>query len=211
MNKEWVTKLPEHYRLREALVSNRPGWTVIGEYYQLKKLEWGFPTETYQSQLKFKKAVNDEEGEYIFGALFQRLLIHSPDPDGCPEAGQVIAINENRFFSRDLRSSWIAFNAKLAFRLGWLPHATVPLSWVDSSGNLMVESVYWENGNMHLVSKVSEANAGEGWFVNLSDAGMSALKKSRYELIYEKKIERSYDQDGDTNHEAITNLLTITK
>jgi len=211
MNKEWVTKLPEHYRLREALVSNGTGWTVIGEYYQLKKLEWGFPTETYQSQLKFKKAVNDEEGEYIFGALFQRLLIHSPDPDGWPEAGQVIAINENRFFSRDLRSSWIAFNAKLAFRLGWLPHATVPLSWVDSSGNLMVESVYWENGNMHLVSRVSEANAGEGWFVNLSDAGMSALKKSRYELIYEKKIERSYDQDGDTNHEAITNLLTITK
>ena len=47
--------------------------------------------------------------------------------------------------------------------------------WVDTSGNKMVESVYWESGNTFYRNR-SNQEVGDGWLVLASEQAIEALQ-----------------------------------
>lgn len=79
--------------------------------------------------------------------------------------------------------NWLAFNPKIALEMGWLHDEAGLFKWTDNDGKLMVESVYWMNGNMRTHDRHLNSEVGAGWFVKASKEAYKALKE-KYTSIF---------------------------
>jgi hypothetical protein len=53
---------------------------------------------------------------------------------------------------------------------------------------------YWSNGNANMHPR-SESEAGEGWFVIISEEGLNDIKGLNNNLFFHKKLKRHRGQD----------------
>lgn len=189
---DWLDRISESNRLNETLLDYNENFKIIGEYNQVKNLDWGSPTEEYMCQI----AINDEfdkEDSYIFGSVFHKLSNNYHDLSG---AGHfIIVIRDHRYNQFDLKSNWIAFNPDLARYLGWEPEPTKLFAWKNSQDELMAESIYWSNGNTQMTPR-KDGEVGEGWLVIVSVEGLEQIKSIEQNLFLQKKLKRSKYEDS---------------
>ena len=88
---------------------------------------------------------------------------------------QLIVLNdENQLAGSAYR--WAAINSNFARRLAWCPSTNVPFQWLDTRGNVMVESTYWKDGWIWIEPPRFES-LGEGWFVSASPGAIEAIRR----------------------------------
>ena len=203
VRKDWIDKIDDNVRLQEnTFINYDNGFKIIGEYNVIKNLEWGSPSEEFSSQLTFTNNIDDSE-PYIFGAVFHELSEHYHNLN---EGGHFIIIHrDHRFNQFDIKSRWIALNPVLARHLDWIPEPSKLFAWKNKSGELMVESIYWANGNINMTPR-NDGEVGEGWFVIASNKAIAEIQMVEEKLFFQKKLVKSIFEEN----KLIENEKTIT-
>ncbi len=199
---EWVNALSEDHLLSIPIHREPDGWKVIAEAYSLKKMEWGYPEEIVQWQVKASRAEPGATEYYLFAGTFETTVANYPYSEDYPATANVVIVNENQMILSDRRHAWIAFNPKLASELGWTPIVGYQFAWMDTNGELTAKSTFWRSGNIQLAHKVTDGITGDGWFVSISPNGMAQLKQKYPQLLLERRAERTYNHSEFSNKEV---------
>jgi hypothetical protein len=189
---DWLARINNSLRLNEGLVSFDSNNKIIGEYTLVKNLDWDSPTEIFMSQIGREEFIEDDD-HFIFGSAFHRLTENYYNM--CGLSDKIIVIRDHRFNQFNLKSRWIAINPDLARFLGWKPEPNKLCGWKDDNGNLMVESIYWSNGNIDMVPR-KDSEIGEGWYISISMDGFSQIQEIEPNLFIQKKLTRAKYEDS---------------
>lgn len=181
----WDANLSDSPRLNEEM-NQYKGMTVIGEYTHLLKCSDKVPVEEYLSKISYDNEKMNANG--FFGDAFQiqssnYLRIGNDDP-------QIIIRRGGYFSISSIKLCWIAINPAFAYAMGWKPSSSGTFSWDDIDGNRMVESVYWQSGNVNGRNR-SNYEASEGWLVIASDKALEAIK-SVADVYLHKLLQRGF-------------------
>ncbi|MBT2557992.1 ATP-binding protein [Hymenobacter sp. ISL-91] len=197
---QWLAAVSQHPRREQCLLAYGPDQWVIGEYSLLRGMTRERSTETYQFQLTVDVPPDDTDGDEdeadgIFGSVFHRL---TEQYHALPSTGpHVIVLRNHRYHQFDFKSRWLALNPALARHLGWQPAPAKLFAWQDEHGALLVESVYWVDGQPEAWSYHPDSEAGEGWLVLASAEALRQLGTLDESLVLERHITREQQHDGE--------------
>ena len=170
VDKDWLTNLSSSPRFADGIVRYED-LIVIGEYTHLQKREDKVPVEEFSSKISFE-GVKADEKDFFGDSPFQKqsssyLSLGKDDP-------QVIVMRGGYYSISSIKPRWIALNPSFAFCLGWVPSDDGLFAWCDKNGRKIVESVYWQCGNVHGRDR-SNYEASEGWLVVASQDAFDAI------------------------------------
>lgn len=168
-------------------VNRYKGMNVIGEFTHILKCEDKMPVEEYLSKISYDNVKTDADKFFGNSAYQQQsskyLELGSDD-------SQLIIFRGGYYSIASIKLRWIAINPAFALAMGWLPSETGIFAWDDIDGNRMVESVYWQNGNVNGRDR-SNYEASEGWLVVASDKAMQIIK-SVASVYLHKIVQRGF-------------------
>ena len=99
------------------------------------------------------------------------------------------------------KSHWIAINPALATLLELSPCKDGCFAWEDERGEKMVESVYWQSGNIN-GSSGNRYEASEGWLVVANPKIMEKLITKGQVYIHKYVMRRMENNPLDFSHYA---------
>lgn len=70
---------------------------------------------------------------------------------------------------------WLALNPALAEHLGWQPARDGLFRWLDAHGDIVAESIWWQDGFAQQRPPQFEDEVGHGWLVRVSASGWQQL------------------------------------
>lgn len=199
-DKNWIDGSQTSERFAGGLPEYE-GCVVIGEYCHIKKMEDRLPIEEYQAKISLdNEVVVMPPNQSIFGEspfmhdTSEYLQLGWDDPE-------LILLRGGYYTDFSNKSHWIALNPAFAAMLELLPCKDGYFAWQDVDGEKVVESVYWQSGNINGSSR-DHYEASEGWMVT--------MKKELFETIcgidkvyVHKMVMRRYSGDLlDTSHKA---------
>lgn len=200
VDKEWIKKSNKSPRLVETLPIYN-GLVMIGEITHIKKMSDNNPVEEYQSKISFfADKENDINGNFVFGeAPFMRdtsdyLRLGWKDPE-------LILVRGGYYTDFSNKSHWIAINPALAAFLELSPCKEGYFAWEDERGEKMVESVYWQSGNVNGSSR-NRYEASEGWLVVANPKIIEKLLAKEQVYIHKYVMRRMENNPLDTSHYA---------
>lgn len=182
----WDTNLKDFTRFNDE-INRLNGMNVIGEYtYQLKR-DFKVPVEEYMSKLSYENKKTD--ADTFFGeSSYQRQTSEYLNMGN--RDSQIIIVRGGYFSISGIKLRWIAFNPATANALGWKPSDEGLFAWNDIEGNKMVETIYWQNGNIFGRDN-SNYEVGEGWLVLASDKALEAIKAVSKTYLH-KLVQRGF-------------------
>lgn len=172
------------------------GLHIIGEKTWLIRPDWEWPREIRRRGLLIGPCDSGQTQECLetsLGLTFESYLRGEGQGDK-----QLIVLNSERQLSGPAYR-WAAINCAFARRLGWTPSDDEPFRWVDSSGNLMVKSVYWRDGWIWIEPPRFES-LGEGWLVLSTRQGIRSILTASNNLELHLWVERHCH--GDKSYEG---------
>ena len=182
---DWIRKHGESPRLQNGL-SEYKGNFVIGEYSHLKKMESDPAIEDFEAMISYSKDCNDDNS--IFGkSAFMQMTSKYLNLGN--EDSEVILLRGGYYVEFSVRTHWIAINPAMAYMLGWKPAADGYFAWNNDEGERMVESIYWQSGNVHKAAR-RRYEVGEGWFVVATKKAMNVIRKIGSVYIHKKVLRR---------------------
>ncbi len=166
------------------------GLYLLGERTFFRKPMWDWQREERYRGLSLKLM---DTGAPRQAFMSRRQLTHEMYLEGYAQAPDQLIVCNNEQQLLGSTYSWVAFNAKIAGQMQWMPSPSEPFRWDDSNGEMMVKSIFWRNGWIglkppHLVS------LGEGWIVVASDAGLRAVKAAHPQCMRQLWVTR--EQSG---------------
>ena len=148
------------------------GHSLIGERTWFVRPEWEWPHEERYRGLtadsldqENKRALNS-----AFGLTYKMYLEGRGQNDE-----QLIVLNDEQQLVGPVYR-WATINSNFARSLGWHPSTNVPFQWLDTAGNVMIESTYWKDGWIWIEPPRFES-LGEGWFVSACPAAIEAIRR----------------------------------
>ena len=207
-DEKWVEAVATTTRFNETPPQLTPGMIVIGEFSILQDLDWRRAEEIYAMQLTLGTIDTRETDNTSFAILRNCLYEEYRVTDDCPDTPNLVVRNNNNFLNSGLSATWIALNPTIARILGWEYSDQGYFAWEGPEGEKRAESIYWRLGNRYMQNKHDGAEAGEGWFVMLSERGEAEVK-SRFpeSLTIYKRIQRSINVEGHVFKETTDNMI----
>jgi hypothetical protein len=150
------------------------GFHIIGERTWLVRPDWEWPREERHRGLVIGPCDADQTRERLKTSQELTLKCYLRG-DGQGDEQLIVLNSERQLIGPAYR--WAAINSSFARRLGWRPSDDEPFEWVDSSGNLMVKSVYWRDGWIWLEPPRFES-LGEGWVVLSTEQGIRSIREA---------------------------------
>ena len=170
----------------------------MAEETNLGRLEWGAPSETRRSVIRAYEAQSlqqDSNNESLFARVVNRLLTEYPALDVDGETRPLVVRHEAYGYESP-GQNWIALNPSIARQLEWNSVEDGLLSWANSDGQTMVESVWWADGLVGQSPRHHEDEVGEGWLVLASEPAWEAIASLLPNLRRVVYVKRSYDHEG---------------
>jgi hypothetical protein len=172
------------------------GLHIIGERTMFIRPEWEWPREERRRGLIIGPCDYSQTQECLNTShelTFKGYL----RGEGQREEQLIILNSERQLVGPAYR--WAAINCSFARKLGWSPSEDEPFKWVDSSGNLMVKSVYWRDGWI-CISPPRFESLGEGWLVLSTPEGFKSICAASINFELHLWVERHCH--GDKSYEA---------
>lgn len=171
VDKGWEKKCAESTRFTTCLQEFNDKH-VIGEWTRIVKPDDDVPSEEFKMKIS---VINEIPDAYSFfgSSPYQRST--SEYLDTGYDDPHVILVRNGYFAGDKLVHKWIAINPVCAFSMGWHPSATDLFAWDDEGGDRMVESIFWQCGNINYRGR-SNHEASEGWLVVASPKALDILK-----------------------------------
>ena len=146
---------------------------VIGEVTQITKPGDSPAIEDYSATISYDE--NKCPRAELFGdSMFQRRMSKYYDLNRMNE--HIIIVRDGYFGNNRMKQRWIAINPLLASMLGWQPDNSGNFAWKDEDGHRMVESIYWQNGNVNYHGR-DTYEMGEGWYVLASEEALNQIRE----------------------------------
>ena len=146
------------------------GLSLIGERTWFVRPEWEWPREERYRGLIAEST--DDTDERVLKSAYALTYEVYLDGRGQNDNQLIVLNNENQLVGPTYR--WAAINSNFARALGWHPSTNVPFQWLDTAGNVMIESTYWKDGWIWIEPPRFES-LGEGWFVSARPAAIEAI------------------------------------
>jgi len=107
-----------------------------------------------------------------------------------------------------MKGQWLAINPSIAKILQWEKQPSKLFAWKNKEGLLMAESIYWLNGNIGTQPPHLKSEAGEGWFVIVSDEALLLIQNLYPKLYIHKMLIRDkWDDSINKENMAIKSFL----
>jgi len=107
-------------------------------------------------------------------------------------------------------SRWIALNPTLGRQLGWRLASDKCFRWIDTDGNVAVESVWWRDGNPDRYDRNKHCAVSEGWLVLASREAYSQIVQKSGHLRRGGLARRKLGFAGSEGmNSALENLATV--
>jgi hypothetical protein len=172
------------------------GLAIIGERTWFIRPDWEWPREERHRGLvigPFDTSQNRECLESSSELTYESYL----RGDGQRPEQLIVLNSERQLIGPAYR--WAAISCTFAQSLGWHPLKDEPFTWVDSSGNLMVKSVYWRDGWIWLEPPEFES-LGEGWLVLSTEEGIKSIREASNNLELHLWVERHIHGEKPNNY-----------
>jgi hypothetical protein len=182
--KDWGETTKTSLQLLESRTSD--GWVILAERTHLRRLQDKWPSEERLSIMRAVPAykiwagADFDRGGISFSNTFHLYMSDYLGIDNYPEKEFVIA--HNGYDYEIEAANWLALNPRVGFDLGWEPVNGRPFSWKDQTGQLVVKSMYWQDGHPDTVSRLAHEEVGHGWIVLITSSGYQELGR-RYGVI----------------------------
>ena len=147
------------------------GRSLIGERTWFVRPEWEWPHEERYRGLTAKSL--GQEDKRALNSAFELTYEMYLKGRGQDDKQLIVLNEENQLVGPAYR--WAAINSNIARALGWNPSSNIPFQWLNTAGNVMIESTYWKDGWIWIEPPRFES-LGEGWFVSASPAAIEAIR-----------------------------------
>lgn len=176
---------------------------VLAQWSELKKLDWGAPSELRESTLRAtSQTVAPPNNEDLYGRIFHVHLRAYPD-DYELDSGEDLVVQNVVHAADTVGLRWLAFNPTLARSLGWHCSPNGLFRWVDAEGTTMVETLWWQSGNSELSSQHSNHDVGFGWVVVATRAAVELILNEVGSLVRLERITRRFREQGGRERQQI--------
>jgi hypothetical protein len=176
---------------------------VLGAQTKLKGLDWRAPVEIRQEVVcPAATHIARQDGGYPScfyettsrTSCYPHLLLEKTPiplvlrhlPLGTPTPGE----------------DWLALNPEVGRQLRWKLAGEGLFRWIDASGQTMVESLWWNDGDFSSDTGHSGEQVGEGWLVLAKQDAFMQLRRQYEPLKRVAVLERSYQEDGREPRQA---------
>lgn len=171
-----------------SLLKNRSsdGKIILGEWTHLKRLQDEWPSEERMSVSRAVTSyaiwdgVNLSQGSLPLpnkvGLRISDYLRITQFPE------QELIVAHNGFDYQMGKANWIGLNPRIGFDLGWQPHDQGVFAWKNKTGQLVAESIFWQDGNPESANRHDHVEVGYGWLVLISEEGYQAIRR-RYGVV----------------------------
>ena len=200
VDKNWINESHLSERFTSDLLEFE-GQFVIGECCHIKKMVDHLPEEEYQSKISF----DEEKAEMppnnsLFG---ESPFMH--DASDYLKTGwedpELILLRGGYYTDFSNKSHWIAINPAFAYYIGLQPNNDGFFAWQNESGEKVVESVYWQSGNINGSAR-DHYEASDGWLVIAKKEVLDAICEKGKVFIHKMVLRRFADNLLDTSHKA---------
>lgn len=184
-NEEWVNKMDQS--CFDKFLKIAGSQCILGELSFIKSLDDGRATEIRQSFFSLNEDF-DKENYYIFeGSL------HNNYVSEYPTLGENELVLFNYCRTIDTRKQWLAINPKICILAGWTLSKNGNFRWVDSLGNIMIESIYWGDGNCDNHERLLYSESGYGWYIKAVPEVIQVIRSVTNKHLYlHQKCIRKY-------------------
>ena len=100
---------------------------------------------------------------------------------------------------------WLAVNPAIPIRLGWQLDFAGLFRWVNSEGEIMIESIWWQDGNIHRYETRYREVCAEGWLVVATKEAAVSISKIIGTAIRFGAIARQYK--GRSDRELVRDVV----
>ncbi|MBN1316411.1 MAG: ATP-binding protein [Anaerolineales bacterium] len=195
---DWVQKPEDSLSL---LPLNMPdGRIVLGERTQLRLLEDNWPKEERISVIRAVRTdglwsgLNVQDGHPPFARVHgvqskYYLRIHE-------SVDHLVVVNEAHEHETT-GSRWLALNPEMGKALGWIPAPGNWFRWLNQAGDLVAESVWWNDGPLEQFSTHIYVEVGGGWLVLVTESGFEEIRAWAKNLSRGGIVWRSLGWHGD--------------
>lgn len=179
LKKDWYSKVSEGLNNYQWQFND---CVIIAESTTIRGLGWALEAEERNSSIskENRKIVDIDDGLYPFELVYDRFIEEYSLGD--LECKDLIMFNAHKLKHRcpEKILNWLAFNPIIAIQIGWIydEESKGSFRWVNKEGFLMVESIYWTDGNSCLQPPHLESESGSGWFVRASFTAYQKLKET---------------------------------
>lgn len=160
---------------------------ILAERTTLLGMGHGSATEVRQSIIEISTKI-DNKRHTIFNLTYNSKM---EDYLSLEDSGICLC---NFVSTVDPKETWLAINPLLAVEMGLKINRTVGnFRWDNEKGEKVVESIYWQESDISNKSGHHNSEAGNGWAVILTKAGLGRLKNvlEGRKLFHHKKVERT--------------------
>jgi hypothetical protein len=151
------------------------GLIILGEYSKIKLLDWELPTVIRQSLISDKNYILRDDENHFFPTHPAMHIANYPFSTFTQSINSTVVWQEGRIFDSPY-ADWLAFNPALARFLGWMPVKDKFLGWVNENGELMVWSIFWQDGLFEMSPPHSDEEVGIGWSVVATSNAFEEIK-----------------------------------
>lgn len=200
VQEDWILKHGESPRLNEEMPEYN-GCLVIGEYTHVKKVGDNPAMEEYEADVSYIEDCDNEYGSSIFGEsaflhlTSEYLNIGKDDPE-------TVLLRGGYYSDFSNKNHWIAINPAMAIKFGWKPSEDGYFAWNDAEGKRMVESLYWQSGNIFRRTR-NHYEVGDGWIVVASAEAMTVIRQLAPVYLHKKVLRRRGSNPEDMTHQTI--------
>ena len=199
-DKNWLSDSQSSERLADGLPEYKD-YIVIGEYCHIKKMGDKLPIEEYQAKI----SLDDEEaGMPPNNSIFGESPFMHDTSDYLKfgwEDSELILLRGGYYTDFSNKSHWIALNPAFAAMLGLRPCEDGYFAWQNADGVKVVESVYWQSGNINGSSR-DHYEASEGWMVVMKKDLFEAVCKADKVFVHKMVMRRYSENLLDTSHKT---------
>lgn len=185
-NAKWPKAIGKEY-LQEALKLSDNSLLILAEYTKIVGMGHGNTAEVRQSLVDLAEEV-DLDVWTIFNYIFDKKVEDYPY---LKEGGICLYNFVNTI---EPKETWVAINPLLALDLGLKYNDKEGnFRWDDENGNMVIESIFWEDGNVTNQSGHHNSEAGHGWAVIMTQTGIARLSAvlEGEKLFFHRKVQRN--------------------
>jgi hypothetical protein len=183
------------------VLRTRDGLIIFGEYTKIKRLEWETPTTIRQSLISTERP-SEKEGRHSFFHRTSFCLIQDyPQLSVGQSSSHLLVIRHELRVYDSPGPDWMAFNPGLARSLGWAPVKDPLFGWADEEGQLMVWSIWWQDGLYQSPPPMFDDDVGEGWAVVGSSRALEIISARMGDRLTQYvRVEESRREEGQRKH-----------
>ena len=189
---DWTTQASLSTAVLASPAPRSSDWIVLAEETRLSWLDWPRPTErrislvTGSADWPTKSSREDFLRSYCqewrgLASSYEHLRI----------AKRCLIVWRQGFRLETPGPSLLAFNPSVARELQWVFSDDGRFRWRDSDGNIMIESVWWQDGCPDYPPPELDAEVGEGWLVCASPEAWTAIQDLSTGLKVRLRVERT--------------------